>query len=448
MIHHLAFVLGPAFLIYSLVLASTTSVGVPFVFLLVRARRLARPGPFGETWFALVNPAAYLLALGSMRGALGIRCGSHPHLDLLLAASLLLFWALRAFGGSLRREVVRRLVRATAWTAVMVGLWLLVADAARSIQEAPSIQSGWGWAVWWAMNVGALYLVPVHMLLHWALSSATPERFSEADFHDVAARSRYGLPVVVLLAAALLAFGTLHPTEQVVEARLMSQRELILREASARRLDPALLAALLEETGTEVTVLRAALEHLAMDLLDMGRDQTDPFSQMFDVSVGPAQIKATTLMAANMLATGRWSKSFRPGLVHLPDPRARIPGALPVTLRCDGIDAVREVLMGDGAVAAAAFVLELYALQWEQAEPRWSIRSRPEILATLYSLGFEHSHPKADPRSNDFGRRVLERYRSPFVQRNFRAEIQGTTLHTSEDSARVTNRAPASTLTP
>jgi hypothetical protein len=34
------------------------------------------------------------------------------------------------------------------------------------------------------------------------------------------------------------------------------------------------------------------------------------------------------------------------------------------------------------------------------------IDDRPEILATLYNLGYERSEPKPDPRPNDFGRRV------------------------------------------
>jgi hypothetical protein len=42
-----------------------------------------------------------------------------------------------------------------------------------------------------------------------------------------------------------------------------------------------------------------------------------------------------------------------------------------------------------------------------------------EILATLYQIGFERSHPKPDPRPNRFGERVAEVYRGGFVQREF-----------------------------
>ena len=51
--------------------------------------------------------------------------------------------------------------------------------------------------------------------------------------------------------------------------------------------------------------------------------------------------------------------------------------------------------------------------------PYWSIRQRPEILATLYQLGFEKSEPKPNPRPNRFGERVLEVYESPWMREHF-----------------------------
>ena len=36
----------------------------------------------------------------------------------------------------------------------------------------------------------------------------------------------------------------------------------------------------------------------------------------------------------------------------------------------------------------------------------YQIDDWPEILTTLYNLGGEKSHPKPNPRPNDFGRRV------------------------------------------
>jgi hypothetical protein len=62
-----------------------------------------------------------------------------------------------------------------------------------------------------------------------------------------------------------------------------------------------------------------------------------------------------------------------------------------------------------------AFLLALYQRQWENANPAWSIRQRPEILATLYQIGFARSKPHGAPRSNAFGTRVREVYEQPWL---------------------------------
>ena len=49
-------------------------------------------------------------------------------------------------------------------------------------------------------------------------------------------------------------------------------------------------------------------------------------------------------------------------------------------------------------------MLALLEAQWKAAG--FPIDDRPEILATLYNLGYERSRPHANPKSNDFGRRV------------------------------------------
>lgn len=55
-------------------------------------------------------------------------------------------------------------------------------------------------------------------------------------------------------------------------------------------------------------------------------------------------------------------------------------------------------------ITLAATEIHLLRSQWRDAGR--PIDSRPEILATLYNLGFDLSKPKPDPRPNDFGRRV------------------------------------------
>lgn len=62
-----------------------------------------------------------------------------------------------------------------------------------------------------------------------------------------------------------------------------------------------------------------------------------------------------------------------------------------------------------------ALILALYWNQWGAASPAWSLRDRPDILATLYQLGFERSKPHAAPRSSPFGDRVRHIYNEPWL---------------------------------
>jgi len=57
----------------------------------------------------------------------------------------------------------------------------------------------------------------------------------------------------------------------------------------------------------------------------------------------------------------------------------------------------------------------LYQRQWESANREWSLRERPEILATLYQIGFARSRPHAAPRSNAFGSRVRAVLEEPWL---------------------------------
>ncbi len=70
-------------------------------------------------------------------------------------------------------------------------------------------------------------------------------------------------------------------------------------------------------------------------------------------------------------------------------------------------------------IEVCALILALYATQWEGANPTWSIRDRPEILATLYPLGFQKSKPKADPQASRFGPRVREVYDGRWMREHF-----------------------------
>ena len=66
-------------------------------------------------------------------------------------------------------------------------------------------------------------------------------------------------------------------------------------------------------------------------------------------------------------------------------------------------------------IHASALILALYQRQWAAANPAWSIRHRPDVLATLYQIGFERSRPHGQPLSNRFGDRVLMAAHLPWL---------------------------------
>jgi uncharacterized protein (DUF1800 family) len=77
---------------------------------------------------------------------------------------------------------------------------------------------------------------------------------------------------------------------------------------------------------------------------------------------------------------------------------------------------VAAVLLDDRSnLAMCALILALYQRQWESVNRDWSLRERPEILATLYQLGFARSRPHAAPRSNAFGVRVRAVFEQPWL---------------------------------
>jgi hypothetical protein len=82
---------------------------------------------------------------------------------------------------------------------------------------------------------------------------------------------------------------------------------------------------------------------------------------------------------------------------------------------------VRTLLQAQGNLETCALILSLYQRQWEAANAAWSLRQRPEILATLYQIGFARSKPHAAPRANAFGARVRAVHDEPWLRELFMA---------------------------
>ena len=94
---------------------------------------------------------------------------------------------------------------------------------------------------------------------------------------------------------------------------------------------------------------------------------------------------------------------------------ARTAEAPPIPVAAERHNVAQALLDAGSNLATCALILALYQNQWEMTNPDWSLRGRPEVLATLYQIGFARSKPHGAPRSNAFGTRVREVYDQPWL---------------------------------
>lgn len=381
-----------------------------------------------EVIYGLVNPLLYLLVIQPVL----FRQWTPSWLVGLSWIALATFWLVRLGLIQLPAAWVRRLLLGIFALLVSVA----IRDAAAFFTDSPLGPPKWNEepSHWWsAVLCVPLYALPALML--WpGLRSDSP------DFVWMTGRPSRTLRFSVLALGAMLVLSTL-PRRSLdsVRAELLEHRETIMRTSQERHLDPRLLAALAEVTQREYqTPFRSALETTATDAWLFDSKSNMLIGDAIDPSLGLTQVKANTLLTAYAIVelshpgTPTYlSKHYRSvrflsaqELVRIPRPslqHVRLPTREPLPNKDEVVAAVK---MAEGNLAAAAFILDVYATQWELADPRWSIRDKPEILATLFQIGFAHSWPKADPRSNEFGTRVAAAMEDPWMEEHFGARGQ------------------------
>ena len=186
----------------------------------------------------------------------------------------------------------------------------------------------------------------------------------------------------------------------------------------------------------QLSPFRGALERLALGMWTLGywpaigANET-LLNRPLDISVGLAQIKPRTAQTATLLATGQaFSELARAAAYRDGEPAgeawrvlpvSNTQTALPIDVPAPREDVVRALLEPRSNLETCALILSLYQRQWEAANQAWSLRQKPEILATLYQIGFARSKPHAAPRSNAFGARVREVVDEPWLEELFPA---------------------------
>lgn len=383
-----------------------------------------------EAFYGLTNPIFYLLFLGPY---LAWSRPAHSVLFTVAWVLLLALWGVRILvprplSNPLHRTYSRRLCALTlVWLVVfalrdLIGLWTQTLTPRPGELVRLFVLTG---------VLAPLYIVPAILLDRQRRLLADQETSAFLLFRHGARR----LPVYVAAAIAtvVVAMTVWRPTAETVESRLLSLRPTIQAAAARHAVDPGVIAAILYQTQRyQISAMRQGFEDAAMTAFVSDGESHFGLSRATDLSIGLAQVKPITAITAVVICERAsqtrptfWSTHARdvPSLGRewqLPF-SSRVGCAPPLVSPRSKTEMVRVLLTDEGSIEYVARLLSLYQAQWKLTRPEWEISGRPDILATLYQIGFERSRPHASPRSNDFGRDVHRAYRAwaqPLFNRN------------------------------
>lgn len=403
-----------------------------------------------EVSFGLISPSLYLAILTPSLPELRSAAGSWL-VPLTTAAWILLFvfWGMRVFGAALDpgSRAVRAGIRALLVASLVCLFLYTLKDLLLLPGNPPPVASPFTLALN-LLRICPLYLIPGFLLWDYIRSTSMPSWQAEGRHalfllsYRGARAAVAGVAVVALLTVAASA----HRRSDASVRKLVSDHRESIRAAAARYdVDPRLIASIVYVTHRDqLSPIRDTIERFVIsawgvnlrrefgmrppDRMDvLGTDENPLLNRALDISVGLAQIKPRTAQTASVLATGMTPDELpKPAFYSYRD--IEPPGEgwnLPATARICFISPIPvpaerhivsdALLDAPSNLAVCALILALYQNQWEVANSAWSLRTRPDILATLYQNGFARSKPHGAPRSNAFGSRVRQVYEQPWL---------------------------------
>jgi hypothetical protein len=430
--------LGGAYAIYMALMGLPGVYGVHLIILVILAWLIWR-GRFTravglDIIYGFVNPLIYLLVFEPF-GVLRERRPIDTWLDALAWTLFVAVWGARLL-------LPRQLERSPATRAHLSRLCLLalatlvifaVNDFVRlwvpnMLRASTTSQRAWG--VWTLCAFGAMYALPAVLLNQYRLRLLTAAPDSGLLIFGRRPALRIAAAFLTLVIAGI-AGSWLRPSHDATRDRIEKLAPVFVSISQRYGVDPRLLAAIVYVTEREQhEPFRDKLERMAMTtfLVDSGSHMH--LARRFDLSIGVAQVKPITALTALKLC----KDSGQPWELHYKDLRdvprlgdewrlgsaaldACQPPAMPIPV--DKPHVVAALMRDESNVAFAGLILALYQAQWKAARAEWDISERPDILATLYQIGFAKSKPHGEPRSNDFGRRVAEVSRQAWLQQRF-----------------------------
>jgi hypothetical protein len=420
-----------------------------------------------EIAFGLVNPVIYLAVLNTALPDLsfpGLLPDSHwwsASLTFIAWILLTAFWTLRVFGAALdpRSRAARIGVRALLLASLACLLIYIVKDAwlLNDIRVGTDEPTGLRFALM-VLRLSPLYLIPAVLMVDYLRSTEAPawqaaqeggKRHSLFLLPNRAARVAVAIVACVMLVTFALAAR--RQSEASVRKLVSDHRESIRAAAARYDVDPRLIASIVYVTHRDqLSPFRDALERLIISawarktrgefgvgtpdkIEERGTDENPLLNRALDISVGLAQIKPRTAQTASVLATGRTPDDLpKPEFFSYRDVEpigdgwtvavtAQPPLTSPIPVPAERHVVAGALLDTQSNLEMCALILALYQNQWEATNRDWSIRERPDILATLYQIGFALSKPHGAPQSNAFGSRVRQVYEQPWLGELFDA---------------------------
>ncbi len=408
-----------------------------------------------EIVFGLLNPLLYLSILAT---AFTLRPSDSDWWlkPLMIAAWILLFvfWIARACGAAFnpRSPFARVGVQVLLFASLACVLAFAVKDAWLFVsRESFGLNQ-----ILHLLRLCPLYLVPA--LLLWDYLRFSPIAPPKEDTEQPArpAGSFFLLPdrisrfAITCVVAAALVTGTLaahRRSEGSVRKLVGAHRASIQSAATHYNVDPRLIASIVYVTHRDqLSPFRDAFERLIINTWgvslqrrgpgnerweEIGTDENPLLNIALDISVGLAQIKPRTAQTASVLATGQTPDSLEGQVFYEyrnvepvgegwpPEIVEKLEMDSPIPVPTERREVGRLLLNAEANLQTCALILALYQKQWEATDPDWSIRERPDILATLYQIGFARSNPHGAPQSNAFGARVRQVSEQPWLREMF-----------------------------
>lgn len=427
-----------SYVVYLVLLLITSFFGLQLILLATLAWRAwggrRQPGddrPWGphdalplQIVYGFINPLLYLLIFGQTWRGLSV-------------VAWMLFIAIWGARMLIPRELdSSRRIRTSLTRLSILGLACLTAFAVKDVlyiwkptfwDDAVQDRAADVWAL---IAFAPLYVIPALMLntyrLRFMRQHPSSTEFLLVDRWTVR-RTATALAAAVVIIIGLSLYNR---PENSARDRVLQLGPAIDQAAARYQVDPQLLAAIVYVSAREVGPFRDQLERFASAVFLEDAASQLRLNRFSNLSIGAAQITPVTALTALKLCTASgqpWSLNLK----HLRDTPAldtAWPTKSAMSAAClppmDPVPTTKPAVVAalrrdDTNVAFAALILALYQWQWRDANAAWDISTRPDILATLYQIGFLRSRPHSAPRSSDFGARVAQACKAPWLRDRF-----------------------------